>query len=121
MTLVNFTIVLFGVLLNALGQIALKAGAKKIGYIGTHSDFFSILQSAINTPIFLGLFCYAASVTVWIIALSRVPVSTAYPMLSLGYIVVSLLAYLLFNEPISFHKFIAITVIIFGVYLLGKS
>jgi multidrug transporter EmrE-like cation transporter len=121
MNLVNFFIVITGVLFNAIAQIALKAGADKIGYIDANSNIISSLKLAINFPIFIGLFCYAISVGVWVIALSRVQVSIAYPILSLGYIVVSILAYFYFDEPLSIHKFISMFVIIFGVYLLSRS
>jgi multidrug transporter EmrE-like cation transporter len=121
MSLINFFIVLTGVLFNAAGQLALKAGAEKIGYLNIHSNFLLSLKAALNFPIFIGLFCYAISVGIWVIALSRVQVSIAYPMLSIGYIVVSLLAYVYFNEPITLAKFVAMLVIIFGVYLLSQA
>ena len=121
MNLNSFIIILIGVTLNAIGQLALKAGAKKIGYIDLHSDILLILKSAFNLPIFIGLFCYIASVALWVVALTRVPVSVAYPMLSIGYIIVSVLAFLLFNEVITLNKFLAMLVIIFGVYLLSQT
>jgi multidrug transporter EmrE-like cation transporter len=113
--------VLFAVLFNALGQLALKAGAQKIGYLDSHSNILFALQSAFNLPILLGLFCYITSVAIWIVALSRVHVSLAYPMLSVGYIIVAICASLYFNEPLSLSKFIAIAIIICGVYLLSRS
>jgi multidrug transporter EmrE-like cation transporter len=121
MSLVNFFLILTGVIFNAFAQLALKAGAEKIGYLDANSNIISSLKLAINLPIFIGLLCYAISVGVWVVALSRVQVSIAYPILSLGYIVVSILAYFYFNEPLSTHKFISMLVIIFGVYLLSRS
>jgi len=58
---------------------------------------------------------------VWVLALSRAPVSIAYPMLSIGYIVNALLAYWLFGEPLHASKVAGIFVIIVGVYLLTRS
>jgi len=54
-----------------------------------------------NVPIIAGLCCYALSVVVWILALARVEVSVAYPMLSVGYVVNALAAWWLFNENLS--------------------
>jgi len=51
-----------------------------------------------------GLACYVISVVVWIMALSRVPVSVAYPMLSIGYIVNAFAAWMLFGESLAVQK-----------------
>jgi multidrug transporter EmrE-like cation transporter len=68
-----------------------------------------------------GLACYVASVAIWIIALSKVPVSVAYPMLSIGYVVNAIAAWYLFGEYLSAQKLIGIAVIIIGVLLVAKS
>ena len=72
-------------------------------------------------PIIAGLACYGISVVVWIMALSRVPVSLAYPMLSIGYIVNAFAAWWLFGESLTAQKLIGIAVIIVGVWLVAKS
>jgi len=120
MTIYNFTIIIVGVLFNAIGQLLLKFGANVIN-ASESDDFYGKLAAAINIPIFFGLLCYAISVITWVYALTKVDVSTAYPMLSVGYIVVALLAYLLLGESISTQKIIAMTIIIFGVILISKS
>jgi multidrug transporter EmrE-like cation transporter len=61
------------------------------------------------------------SVAVWIAGLSRVPVSVAYPMLSLGYVVNAALAYWLFGESLSMQKVLGIGFIIVGVFLVARS
>ena len=68
-----------------------------------------------------GLLCYVLSVLAWIVALTRVDVSIAYPMLSLGYVIVTIAAWFLFNEPISAVKILALSIIIFGIVLLANS
>ena len=52
-------------------------------------------------PLWLGLACYGISVVLWLGALSRVPVSIAYPMLSIGYVVNAFAAALLFGEALT--------------------
>ena len=61
------------------------------------------------------------SVVVWLLVLSRVQVSYAYPMLSIGYIVNAVAAYYLFGEDLSFIRIAGIVVIIMGVYLISRS
>ena len=61
------------------------------------------------------------SVVVWILALSRVPVSVAYPMLSVGYIVNAFAAWLLFGESLTAQKLVGIGFIVVGVFLVARS
>ena len=85
----------------------------------------SLLSSAgslaLNLWLWVGLICYAISVVVWILALSRVDVSIAYPMLSIGYIVNAVAAWHLFDEPMNLGKVVGIGIIIVGVYILARS
>jgi len=123
MTWAAFALVLTGVLLNAVAQLALKASVSDTGVINL--DMQSLLGSAgslaSNLWLWLGLICYAISVVVWILALSRVDVSIAYPMLSIGYIVNAVAAWHLFDEPMNIGKVIGIGIIIVGVYILARS
>jgi multidrug transporter EmrE-like cation transporter len=54
-------------------------------------------------------------------ALSRVPVSVAYPLLSIGYIVNAFAAWYLFGESLTAQKLVGIAVICIGVWLVAKS
>ena len=123
MTWAAFGLVMTGVLLNAIAQLALKASVSDTGIINL--DLQSLLSSAgslaTNLWLWVGLICYAVSVVVWILALSRVDVSIAYPMLSIGYIVNALAASQLFDEPLGIGKVIGIGIIIVGVYVLARS
>ena len=123
MTWAAFALVLTGVLLNAVAQLALKASVSDTGIINL--DMHSLLSSAgslaTNLWLWLGLICYAISVVVWILALSRVDVSIAYPMLSIGYIVNAIAAWHLFDEPMNLGKVVGIGIIIVGVYILARS
>ena len=123
MTWAAFALIMTGVLLNAIAQLALKASVSDTGIINL--DMQSLLSSAgslaSNLWLWLGLICYGISVIVWILALSRVDVSIAYPMLSVGYIVNAVAASHLFNEPLGLGKVIGIGIIILGVYVLARS
>jgi multidrug transporter EmrE-like cation transporter len=112
MTLFSFSFLLAGVLLNAGAQLLLKAGtnAEPLG-----------LRLAIEPHILGGLACYVVSVVVWIAALSKVPVSIAYPMLSIGYIVNAFAAWYLFGEALSPMKLAGIGVIVLGVFMVARS
>lgn len=123
MKLTVFSLILIGVLLNAAAQLLLKAGMTRIGEFEFHlSNALPIgLQVATNIPILLGLAAYVISVLVWMMVLSRVDVSLAYPMVSLGYIINAIAAYLLFNEPLSALRIGGIFVILMGVFMVARS
>ncbi len=123
MSLVAFFLILAGVLLNAAAQLLLKAGTNAVGHFDFQLDnVLPIgLKLAFEPHIFGGLCCYVVSVAIWIMALSRVPVSIAYPMLSIGYIVNVFAAAYLFGESVTLHKLLGIGFIVIGVYLVARS
>ncbi len=118
-----YALILLGVLLNAGAQLLLKAGMSQIG----HFEFKMAnvvpigWKIAGNLPIVSGLFAYVISVLVWLMVLSRVQVSVAYPMLSIGYVVNAVAAYYLFGESLSVIRITGIFIIIAGVYLVAQN
>lgn len=118
-----FALILLGVLLNAAAQLLLKAGMSHIGQFEfTFANTLPIgLKIIGNAPILMGLSLYVVSVGVWLLVLSRVAVSLAYPMLSIGYVVNALAAYYLFGEPLTSMRMFGIFIIIAGVYLVAQS
>lgn len=123
MNFISFMLVLAGVLLNAAAQLLLKAGTNAIGaFAFTAGNLVPVgIKVASNPFIVSGLGCYAVSVVVWILALSRVEVSLAYPMLSIGYVVNAVAAWYLFGEALSAQRMIGIGTIIVGVFLVARS
>jgi multidrug transporter EmrE-like cation transporter len=118
----SFGLILAGVLLNAVAQLMLKAGTHRVGPLDPSFDSLAVLPSLVlSAPILAGLCCYALSVVVWIVALTRVEVSMAYPMLSIGYIVNAIAAWALFGEALTPMKLAAIAVIGVGVCMLAWS
>jgi len=112
MTLPSFSLILVGVLLNAAAQLLLKAGTNAMP-LG--------LRLAIEPHILAGLACYVVSVVVWIVALSRVPVSVAYPMLSIGYVVNAIAAWYLLGEAVTPMRLAGIGIIVLGVFIVARS
>ena len=123
MTALSFSLVMLGVLLNAAAQLLLKAGTNSVGQFAFSAE--NILpvgwRLATEPHILGGLTCYVISVVVWIMALSRVEVSIAYPMLSVGYVVNALAAWYLFGEAVTAARLVGIAVIILGVFIVARS
>ncbi len=116
-------LIMLGVFLNAFAQIALKQGMKTIGKFDfCMQNIIPIgIKVSLNPYILAGLTCYVISVVVWLLVLSRVQVSYAYPLLSVGYIVVALASKALFNEPVGLVRWTGIIIICIGVYLITRS
>lgn len=123
MTPLTFSLLLCGVLLNAGAQLLLKAGTNRVGEFAFTLEGLAPagLKLATSPPVIAGLACYVVSVVVWILALSRVPVSVAYPLLSIGYIVNALAAWWLFGESLGAQKLAGIGFIVVGVFLVARS
>lgn len=123
MSAISWILVLSGVLLNAIAQLLLKAGTNSIGTFAFNANNIVPIGVKLATEphIIGGLACYVISVVVWIMALSRVEVSVAYPMLSFGYVLNALAAWWLFGEALSIERMLGIGVIIFGVFLITRS
>lgn len=124
MSLSTFAFIISGVLLNAMAQLLLKAGTNALGgaiHLTMDNWFQTGIKVATQLPILGGLACYAVSLVVWIIGLSRTDVTIAYPMLSLGYVVSALGAWLFLGETITLQRLAAIGIIMIGVALLART
>jgi len=124
MNLTTFGFIISGVLLNAVAQVLLKAGTNALGgaiHLTMSNAFETFIRVATQLPILGGLACYALSLVVWIMGLSRTDVSIAYPMLSLGYVVAAVGAWVFLGESIPPQRLLGIAVILIGVVVLARS
>ena len=123
MTSSAIALLLTGVLLNAAAQLLLKAGTNVLGVITlTRDDWSATLWSMVTQGYFvLGAACYGVSLFVWILGLSRVPVSIAYPLLSVGYVVNAIAAHYLLGETVTLQRWLGIGFIVAGVWLVARS
>ena len=123
MSLLNFSLIFIGVMLNAAAQILMKSGTNAIGHF--EFSMANVLpigwKLATEWHIVTALFCYVISVVVWILALSRVPVSIAFPMLSMAYVVNAVAAKYLLGEDFNVTKLVGMGVIIIGVIIISRA
>lgn len=106
----------FCVLLSSAAQIALKRGmAPPPG-----TDLGGTYAHALISPmVWLGLGLYGLSTLLWLWVLSRLDVSLAYPLVSLGFVVTMAVGVLWLGEPFSWVRVGACTLIVIGVCLLA--
>jgi multidrug transporter EmrE-like cation transporter len=123
MTWSAFAFLITGVILNAGAQLLLKAGTNALGVITLTRDNWwdTLWKMATQGHFVVGVACYMVSLVVWIMGLSRVPVSVAYPMLSLGYVINAVAAHYVFGESVSVTRWLGIGFIILGVWLVARQ
>ena len=116
-------LILMSVLLGAVGQISLKYGVSHQDSLksshGMTSRIVGAVKSIFTPYIFLGFACYAVSSVIWLLILSQVPLSVAYPMISMGYVVVVCLSSLILHEKVPLTTVGGLILICGGVSLIG--
>jgi undecaprenyl phosphate-alpha-L-ara4N flippase subunit ArnE len=109
----------FAAAISAFGQVLLKYAMIKHGSIE-----FSLrgLFGLFTEPrLLFALFLYAAALLMWLHVLSKVPLSTAYPILAITYVIVPLLSLIFFGERIHQSQLIGICLVLAGVAMIGRA
>ena len=93
------TIVLIScaVAFSAVGQLLLKSGARQLAGLG-RLEFF--LAAARNMHVLAGLACWIAWTLCWLYVLRVAPLSRAYGLTSLTYVLVPLASVYIFGEQL---------------------
>jgi len=116
---------LASVVLVSVAQLLMKFAMTQVSLTTDMLDtplatICALSWSTVLLPLALGMACYGISVICWMGALARLPLSLAYPLLSLSYPLVYVGAIMLpfFNESLNPHRLVAIGLIMLGVALL---
>jgi len=104
--------ILSSILLNAIAQVFMKLASAK------NFEFRSIIT---NWSLMIAGSCYILSILLWLKGLSGTPLSKAYPLQSLGYILVFATSYFVLKESISFLQILGLLVICLGILILGAA
>lgn len=111
----SLVLLLAACLLTCLGQIAQKYAVDS--WRGTDLDWRAKLRSP---WIWLALAALGLGLVVWLLVLQRLEVSIAYPMLSLNFVLITLVARFVFHETIDRRHWLGVVLVIGGVVLLGQ-
>jgi multidrug transporter EmrE-like cation transporter len=123
MTFLVFVLIIISIFLSVSAQILLKNGmsSQSVTQALSSGPIDSILSIVTNISILSGLTAYVASVGFWLIVLSRMDVSKAYPFVGLGFILTMLFAYIFLNEPITTMKLVGTSFVFIGIILVSIS
>jgi drug/metabolite transporter (DMT)-like permease len=120
-----FMLAIIGVciILGSFGQIHMKRGMQELGQDGV-SNLLSprgMLNIAFHKQVFIGVSLYVIATALWLFALTTLDVSYAYPLLSIGYVLTAILAFIILKENISLMRWSGIALILLGSLLIIRT
>ncbi|MDM7915601.1 MAG: EamA family transporter [Candidatus Eisenbacteria bacterium] len=116
-----FLLIVVAVCFSVTGELLLKSGMTQIGVLG-FENFWRMMGRILSSPRILGGYSlFAVGAFFWLAAISRVPLSWAYPMLAIGYVLVLVLSATLLREHVSLLRWGGVLLICVGIVLVFRS
>jgi drug/metabolite transporter (DMT)-like permease len=120
----HLALILLSVAMSAGAQLVLKKGmsAPALQQVMARGNSFDTLVHIFLSPLVIGgLFIYFLGAVVWLLVLSKVELSQAYPFVGLGFILTLILSVLFLSETASMMRIIGTMVIVAGVVMVSQS
>lgn len=116
-------LVLAEIICNVIAQVSLKVGMTRIGHFTfSGENLLPITLQVITSPwVIIGVAVYVVSLIIWLMVLSRVDVSLAYPLTSLGFVLNIVIACFLLGEHITLMRLSGTLIIMLGIFLVARS
>jgi len=117
----GFLLAIFSVVVVVIGQLILKYGLNQVNAdfsLGATNYFIQVFS---NFYVLFALVLLAVNGLTWLLALSKIPLSFAYPVLSIGYVVVSGFSWLFFNENLSSMRIFGLGIVVIGVFVMSRT
>lgn len=116
-------LVMICIVLGAFGQISMKQGMTLVGNVfeGQESWLTKGWKTFTNPFVLLGICLYGVSLVLWLMALSKLDVSFMYPLLSLGYLLTAILAFVFLKETVTLVRWTGIILVVVGSWLILRT
>lgn len=125
MTINIILFIISSVSLSAFAQIVLKMGMSnpkvQNDLIIAGSLFEKLFIALTNVYVVAGISMYLLSMILWLVVLSKIDVSVAYPFVGLGFIITMVLGFLLLNEQISTMRVMGTILVVCGVLMVSST
>jgi multidrug transporter EmrE-like cation transporter len=118
LTVASLALVLFAVVTAATGQVMLKHGMQIATSRAADSGSSLALRAATTPWVLLGLVVFGISAIAWLAALSKVPLSVAYPFNAVGYLVILLASILVLHERANVLTWVGSLMVVSGLVLV---
>lgn len=121
MTLASIGLLLFAVASAATGQVMLKHGMQVATSRAAQSGGSLVVRAATSPWVLIGLVVFAISAVAWLGALSKVPLSVAYPFNALGYLVILIASIAVLHEKASVLTWVGSVLVVSGLLIVVLS
>lgn len=114
-----YCLVFCTIFLTVCGQFLIKWQALRAGTLpaGPEERIRFIIQLLLNPWVIAAFFsAFLASVT-WMLAMTKLPLSHAYPLTTLTFVFVIIGSAVVFAEPITAPKLLGLTLIVMGIVI----
>ncbi len=118
MTIASVALLLFSVAAAATGQVMLKHGMQIATARAAHSGGSLALRAATSPWVLLGLVVFGISAVAWLAALSRVPLSVAYPFNALGYLIILTASVVVLHERANVLTWLGSLLVVSGLLIV---
>lgn len=116
-----FSLVIIAICFSVTGELMLKSGMNSVGVLSLSVLWPTLGRMITHPKILIGLGCFAVGAVFWLAAISRVPLSWAYPMLSIGYVLILLFSAIILKEQVAPLRWVGALVICVGIILIFRS
>ena len=117
-------LILLSISIAVTGQLLLKIGIDRIGVngVGSMRALIGLFSGIIKSPMILaGLFLYFISAAIWLVILSTVDLSFAYPFIGLSYVIVLILSKFILKEEVNPVRWVGAFIITAGVVIISRG
>jgi drug/metabolite transporter (DMT)-like permease len=118
MTISTGILALTSISLSAIAQLLMKIGMTRLQ---SPNDSQGALGVATSPYILAGFAAYGVGAVLWLQVLSKIDLSRAYPLVSLGFVIVAMLSWLVLGEKLPLTRLVGISLIVIGVVLIGRA
>jgi multidrug transporter EmrE-like cation transporter len=118
LTIASVALLLFAVVTAATGQVMLKHGMQIATARTAHDGGSLALRAATSPWVLLGLVVFGVSAIAWLTALSRVPLSVAYPFNALGYLVILTASIVVLHERANVLTWVGSLLVVSGLLIV---
>ena len=122
-TVATYGLICLSIIVGVAGQTVIKLGVNNLNPGEATSNIpLSVLAHSIRSPlVLLGLFLYGVGAAAWILVLSRVDLSFAYPFLALNFILITISSRILLSETVPLLRWLGVLIICAGILVVAVS
>lgn len=120
---IGFIFIALTVLFTVVGQILVKQGMLEVGAVPPQLSAWPafIVRAFTNPRVFIGFSCAFAAALCWIVAVSKSPLSIAYPFMGLAIVLVLALSPLALGEAVPAKRWLGVLIVCGGLWLAAQK